>query len=672
MKDRRIAYSVKVLLTALLLATAAALVLAFAGCQCVHEYSFEVTTEPTCTDGGVITYTCTKCGYSYDVATSAAGHKLVNKTDGGSTHSMQCENCDYREESVPHVYDTLVQGAGEQSTCAKQGYEVYKCVCGVAEKRDLPLAQHKLKYVTTDTEHYEMCSECDYQTSAVRHEYTKLTASNPSTCTAKGSETKSCVCGASKTTKLPTVNHDYSVYATDNNSDYHWLTCKWCSVKKDGSDELHQEGQLTDYGEGDCCHHPYETYNCPLCKTDVVYEQDGYGNHKVVKRPANEPTDYQDGNYEYYECTVDGCGKFFSGAGAGKELDWEQDIFRPRKVTVLHSYAELENVYLDLPASTPVSENEYQITLSVYMVDDGCIILQSDDDYVVCYVNNVNPSLIHDGDVVTVKGKVGYDDGWENVALFDGNVVSVECSHSANRASLTINSVLQNRVSQPGYITARVVGGSASYDNNYSVSYTHPNVLDKGCKIYFECAVYKHGDFDIVLKNLTVNGKAYVLTNGITEEIAVTDDIVAEFTFAEYAEQSVEIKPINTSLFNTDINVNDYVSYKYNGGTNGNGRLHKNSLTAFTVNNANVTRVKIVYEEYESNDYDIANVAKNAVRAGTDKEHAREISYAINNYETTIDLSDRTVNYFEYGATNSIARIVSITVYYEANNTFAE
>ena len=99
--------------------------------------------------------------------------------------------------------------------------------------------------------------------------------------------------------------------------------------------------------------------------------------------------------------------------------------------------------------------------------------------------------------------------------------------------------------------------------------------------------------------------------------------------------------------------------------------MHKNSLTAFTVNNANVTRIKIVYERYESNDYDISDVAKNVIRAGTDKEHAREVVYSVVGYEAAVDLSNGTVSYFEYSATASIARILSITVYYEANNTFA-
>ena len=91
---------------------AAALTVAFAACQCVHDYASEVTQEATCVSDGVITYTCKKCGDSYQVETSKTEHELVSKTEGGTKHSFQCKHCDYKTDPVAHVYDTLVQGAG--------------------------------------------------------------------------------------------------------------------------------------------------------------------------------------------------------------------------------------------------------------------------------------------------------------------------------------------------------------------------------------------------------------------------------------------------------------------------------------------------------------------------------------------------------------------------------
>ena len=103
---------VKFLLVTFIITMAAALTVAFAACQCVHDYASEVTQEATCVSDGVITYTCKKCGDSYQVETSKTEHELVSKTEGDTKHSFQCKHCDYKTDPVAHVYDTLVQGAG--------------------------------------------------------------------------------------------------------------------------------------------------------------------------------------------------------------------------------------------------------------------------------------------------------------------------------------------------------------------------------------------------------------------------------------------------------------------------------------------------------------------------------------------------------------------------------
>ncbi|MEA4934754.1 MAG: hypothetical protein VB071_14395 [Lawsonibacter sp.] len=44
------------------------------GTVCDHSYTSAVTREPTCTDAGVRTYTCTKCGHTYTELIDALGH----------------------------------------------------------------------------------------------------------------------------------------------------------------------------------------------------------------------------------------------------------------------------------------------------------------------------------------------------------------------------------------------------------------------------------------------------------------------------------------------------------------------------------------------------------------------------------------------------------------------
>ena len=45
---------------------------------CAHSYASYVTTAPTCTSSGVMTYSCTKCGNWYSEVVSATGHSFVS------------------------------------------------------------------------------------------------------------------------------------------------------------------------------------------------------------------------------------------------------------------------------------------------------------------------------------------------------------------------------------------------------------------------------------------------------------------------------------------------------------------------------------------------------------------------------------------------------------------
>ena len=79
--------------------------------NCDHTYTTTVTTAPTCTVGGLDTYTCSKCGYSYTQKTPAAGHTWTVK------------------QSVQTEYD-------ESGNIVTQGYTIYKCSVCSEEYKD--------------------------------------------------------------------------------------------------------------------------------------------------------------------------------------------------------------------------------------------------------------------------------------------------------------------------------------------------------------------------------------------------------------------------------------------------------------------------------------------------------------------------------------------------------
>ncbi|MCD7786028.1 MAG: carbohydrate-binding domain-containing protein [Oscillospiraceae bacterium] len=101
-----------------------------------HSYTSSVTTEATCTNDGVMTYTCT-CGDSYTETIPATGHSYVGVvtaptcTEKGFT-TYTCSVCgdSYvadETEALGHKYEATVTAP----TCTEKGYTTYTCsVCG--------------------------------------------------------------------------------------------------------------------------------------------------------------------------------------------------------------------------------------------------------------------------------------------------------------------------------------------------------------------------------------------------------------------------------------------------------------------------------------------------------------------------------------------------------------
>ena len=115
-----------------------------------HDYLATKTTEPTCTEDGVTTYTCTRCGDFYSRTAPALGHDL-------------------RTETIP-------------ATCTDDGRIVTKCTrCGEANSETLP---------------------------AIGHQYSEWKTTKPSTWRTPGTEQCVCTnCGDTLTRSLAKLTH---------------------------------------------------------------------------------------------------------------------------------------------------------------------------------------------------------------------------------------------------------------------------------------------------------------------------------------------------------------------------------------------------------------------------------------------------------------------------------
>jgi hypothetical protein len=104
-----------------------------------HNWVQTDVKEPTCTNSGVRTYTCTDCGKTKTETINASGHKWsswivdteATETTTGSKHRT-CSVCDKTETvTIPvightHTYTTEVT----EPTCAERGYTTHICACG--------------------------------------------------------------------------------------------------------------------------------------------------------------------------------------------------------------------------------------------------------------------------------------------------------------------------------------------------------------------------------------------------------------------------------------------------------------------------------------------------------------------------------------------------------------
>ena len=214
-----------------------------------HSYTAELTKAATCTEDGIMTYTCS-CGDSYTETVKATGHsyKLVSSSPSTcfepSVSKYKCENCGNEitvtgKETDKHKYVIIIHGA----TCTDVGYTEGTCSeCHDSVMYDFvsPLG-HDLTIMRTPAtckEHSEVeysCSRCDYReividtdSSLAEHSYKKSVTAP--TCTEQGFTKYTCsVCGDCYTSdNVPAKGH----------TDGEWKVTKQPTTKAEGEKSL--------------------------------------------------------------------------------------------------------------------------------------------------------------------------------------------------------------------------------------------------------------------------------------------------------------------------------------------------------------------------------------------------------------------------------------------------
>ena len=263
----------------------------------VHQYTSAVTTEPTCKQPGITTYTCTSCGHKYiDYIPAALGHDYVAKVVKEATCDDLGEvlyTCSRCGDSYTEQLDPLDHVFGEEvvtpPTCEKKGYTTRTCInCGHQIKDNYTDALgHEFGEWETVTEPTEdsmglmkrQCIRCEEtETKMIPaldhvHQYTD-TVTAP-TCTEKGYTTHTCKCGNSYVdTYTDALGHDYEDVVTEptcteKGSTTH--TCKRCGYTCTDSETAALGHDYEDVvTEPTCGEQGYTTHTCKRCQDTYV------------------------------------------------------------------------------------------------------------------------------------------------------------------------------------------------------------------------------------------------------------------------------------------------------------------------------------------------------------------------------------------------------------------
>ena len=252
-----------------------------------HSYETEET-EPTCTEDGYTTYTCSRCEDTYIAdEIEAAGHDYESVVteptctkDGYTTYTCSVCHDAYvgdETEATGHDYESVVT----EPTCTENGYTTYTCaVC-------------QDNYISDEV-------------AAEGHDYESVVI--PPTCTEDGYTTYTCPkCEDTYIAdEIEAAGHDYESVVTEPTCTENGYTTYTCAVCQDNYifDEVAAEGH--DYKSvvipPTCTEDGYTTYTCSKCEDTYIADEIEAAGHDY-ESVVTEPTCTENG-YTTHTCSV--------------------------------------------------------------------------------------------------------------------------------------------------------------------------------------------------------------------------------------------------------------------------------------------------------------------------------------------------------------------------------
>jgi hypothetical protein len=295
----------------------------------------KVTTEPTCKDTGVKTYTCTVCGGTKTEAVPPIDtHTFGDWTNkDAANHEKACTVCG-KTESAKHAWDD-----GKPTTepdCKNPGVMTFTCKdCGATKTQPIPSTGNhgygkwvKISY----TKHERTCSGCGEKQEAT-HVWDGGKITTEPTCKDTGVKTFTCDdCGATRTETVPVIDEHTFGDWTKADEEKHEKACKICG-KKESAKHAWDDGKVTT--EPTCKDTGVKTFTCADCGATKTESVPTVPHKNDVFTQVDELT-------HNVECSV--CGNkeaanhVFDKAASDADNHWTECVCGAKKDVAAHTY----------------------------------------------------------------------------------------------------------------------------------------------------------------------------------------------------------------------------------------------------------------------------------------------------------------------------------------------
>lgn len=289
-----------------------------------------ITKEATCTEPGVMTFTCTKCDETRTEVIAALGHNLKKTdakdatcTEDGNSAYWKCERCS------KYFFDADGNDEIEKNSWIVKA-KGHTWNNGIVTKEPTDSEDGEMTYTCT------VCGETKTETIlAIGHELKKVEA-NAATCTKEGNSAywvcKSC-----------------GKYYSDAEGKYEIKENEWIIPAAGHS---WNDGEVTK--EATCTEPGVKTFTCTVCG-ETKTEDIAASGHDLKKTDAKDATCTEEGNSAYWTC--ERCSKYFSDAEGTAEIADGSWIIKAKG----HSWDE--GTVTKAPTSTQNGEMTYTCTV---------------------------------------------------------------------------------------------------------------------------------------------------------------------------------------------------------------------------------------------------------------------------------------------------------------------